>query len=111
MAATGFPIAMWWKELPRRTRRDLLIYDAGCSYFGYWSDFSRMIAVGKCASTYREVRCAFRRSFATRRTPPSRRSKPVDRLKTYSIALARSSIKGAFRDAPLIASATVSGLT
>jgi len=41
---------------------DLLIYDAGCSYFGYWSDFSRMVAVGNCtqeqANMYREVRDA-----------------------------------------------------
>lgn len=39
---------------------DLLWFDGGCSYLGYWSDLSRMVAVGRCtaeqADTYRSVR-------------------------------------------------------
>ncbi len=39
---------------------DLLWFDGGCSYAGYWSDLSRMVAVGRStpeqAATYREVR-------------------------------------------------------
>ncbi len=39
---------------------DLLWLDGGCASLGYWSDFSRMVAVGRCspaqAATYRAVR-------------------------------------------------------
>ncbi len=39
---------------------DLLWLDGGCSYTGYWADFSRAVAVGGCsaeqAATYRAVR-------------------------------------------------------
>jgi Xaa-Pro aminopeptidase len=39
---------------------DLLWQDGGCSYQGYWSDFSRMAAIGRAtreqAATYRAVR-------------------------------------------------------
>lgn len=41
---------------------DLLWLDGGCSYQGYWADFSRTVAVGRCtaeqAKAYREVRAA-----------------------------------------------------
>jgi Xaa-Pro aminopeptidase len=39
---------------------DLLWLDGGCSYEGYWADFSRMVAVGRAtaeqAATYRAIR-------------------------------------------------------
>lgn len=39
---------------------DLLWLDGGCSYMGYWADFSRAVAVARCseaqAATYRAVR-------------------------------------------------------
>jgi Xaa-Pro aminopeptidase len=39
---------------------DLLCFDGGCTYVGYWSDVSRVVAVGACtpeqATAYRQVR-------------------------------------------------------
>ena len=38
---------------------DLLWFDGGCTYFGYWADLSRMVAVGSCsreqAEAYRNI--------------------------------------------------------